>query len=67
MKTMSDVLHGRGQVGIEQQPAFPVISANDFFEARFVDGHLPIREGSDLRGVLVEADDFVSVFREART
>src|SRR4029077_2344040 len=47
--------------------ALAVIAADHFLETRLVDRHPAAFEHGDLRAILVDADDVVSVFSEART
>jgi hypothetical protein len=59
--------HSGVQVGRERQTLFVVVAADDFLEARLVDRHPAGFEHVDFRGILVDTDDRVPVFREACT
>jgi hypothetical protein len=59
--------HRRMQVRRERQTLFVVVAADDLLEARLVDRHPAGFEHVDFRGILVDADDGIAVFREART
>ena len=59
--------HRGVQLGGERQALLVVVAADDFLEARLVDRHPARFEHVDFRGILVDADDRVAVFRKART
>ena len=58
--------HRGVQVRGERQALFVVVAADDFLEPRLVDRHPAGLEHVDFRVILVDADDGVSVLREAR-
>ncbi len=59
--------HRRRQIGGELDPFLGKTAANHLLEAGLVDRHPALFEHGDLGGVLVDANDVVSVFRETRT
>jgi hypothetical protein len=53
--------HAARQVGRKGQPLLAAVAAHHLLEARLVDGNAPALQQPDLGGVLVDADDVVSV------
>jgi hypothetical protein len=60
-------LNGRFEVRGERQPLFLLVSPDQLFKSRLVNRHLAGPKRRDFRFVLVDTNDGVSVFRQART
>ncbi len=67
MNTMSEATDRGWQVGREGQALFALVADDHLLEARLVDRHPPGLERRDLRLILIDAHDGVSVFGEAGT
>ena len=66
MKMICEFFDAAGEIRRERQPLLGTIAADNFFEARLVDGYLAALQGPYLRRVFVYAHHVVAVFGKAR-